>query len=115
MGQELIIMKLGLCISIGILAGALTGAAQNQPTNSPPIQGSAAGQVPGQTQIARPSQFGATAGREQRYYGGVVRDITKGRLLTPPPETHPRSPAQNPAVDMRTGRPRGIVLWSWNY
>jgi hypothetical protein len=105
-------MKLALFVSVAVLAGALTTLAQNQKTNAPPIQGSAIGQVPN---VAPKRPLPPVVRERQYHYGGVVNDIAKGQLLKPAPEAYPRSPAQNPAVDMMTGRPRGVVLWSWNF
>ncbi len=115
--MERIIMKMPLFVSLTMLAGALTAGAQDQKTNSPPVP--VKGHAVTQGQVTRPSQFSGAVVREPQYYqahpSGVLPNLAKGTLLKPPTQPNPRDPAQNPAVDMMTRRPRGVVLWSWDF
>lgn len=107
----------GLTIAVIILAaGGLAGVAQEPDNNGRTMQGSAARGVQGQggdTQ-ARLSARG-TIMRDRRQARGLVYDIAQGTVFEAPPRSYSRDPVQNPAVDLMTRRPRGVVLFSWNY
>ena len=106
-------------LSLAVMLGCwlvLPALAQDKSTNAPtpPIQGNAVGQG---TQVQPPPNRAQTIVvlRERPYYGGALTDAARGSLLKPAPQAFPRSPVQNPAIDLSTQRPRGIVLFSWNF
>ncbi len=107
-------MKLRILFFTAAVAGIVSASAQNQPQPAnAPGQGSAPQLKPELSPA--PQASGNIIIREKPYKGGVLPSLAQGRLLAPPPERQSRSPVQNPGVDLMTGRPRGIVLFSFNF
>ncbi len=105
-------MKLVVLTWSMVLAGAMAAFGQQaQPTNNVPLRGSAIGTAPGGQLSPNLSQR-VVVSREQRYQGGVIGDLAKGRSLLGPISA---SPIKNPERDLTTGRPRGVVLFSLSF
>ena len=108
-------MRFRVVFFVAAVAGIVSASGQDQPQPSrQAVQGSAS-QVNPELRPRPPESRATIALGEKPYRGGVLPNLAKGNLLAPPPQPQWSSPVQNPAIDLTTGRHRGVVLFSFNF